>query len=141
MWEFTTIPIGIDMTLSLRPWILAASVLSFSAFAEPGENTYKQVCAACHGSGVLNAPKFGDKTKWTPLIAEGQIELTAHAYVGVRGMPAKGGNPNLTVEAFSDAVAYMANKSGANWKTPDAKTLAAINKEIEARKAGLNKKP
>jgi hypothetical protein len=34
----------------------------------------------------------------------------------------------------------MANKSGGNWKSPDAKTLAAINKEIEARKAKLNKK-
>ncbi|QWE26031.1 cytochrome c5 family protein [Polynucleobacter sp. AP-Ainpum-60-G11] len=129
------------MTLSLRPWILAASVLSFSAFAEPGENTYKQVCAACHASGVLNAPKFGDKAMWAPLIAEGQPTLTAHAYVGVRGMPPKGGNPNLTVEGFSDAVAYMANKAGGNWKTPDAKTLAAINKEIESRKASLNKKP
>ena len=129
------------MNLSLRPWILALGVLSFSASAEPGENTYKQVCAACHGSGVLNAPKLGDKAKWAPLIAEGQATLTAHAYVGVRGMPAKGGNPNLTVEGFSDAVAYMANKAGGSWKTPDAKTLAAINKEIEARKASLNKKP
>ncbi len=130
------------MNSSLRSLILiAASIASFTAFAEPGENTYKQVCAACHGSGVLNAPKLGDKAKWAPLIAEGQATLTAHAYVGVRGMPAKGGNPNLTVEGFSDAVAYMANKAGGNWKTPDAKTLAAINKEIEARKAGLNKKP
>jgi cytochrome c5 len=124
-----------------RPFILVACFLSpFAALAEPGENTYKQVCAACHGAGVLKAPKFGDKAQWAPLIAEGQVTLTAHAYVGVRGMPAKGGNPNLTVEGFSDAVAYMANKAGANWKSPDAKTLAAINNEIESRKAGLNKK-
>jgi hypothetical protein len=34
----------------------------------------------------------------------------------------------------------MVNKSGGNWKTPDVKTLAAINKEIEARKASLNQK-
>jgi cytochrome c5 len=129
------------MNISLRSWIIAAGFLSFSAFAEPGENTYKQVCAACHTSGVLNAPKLGDKAKWAPLIAEGQVTLTAHGYVGVRGMPAKGGNPNLSVEGFSDAVAYMANKAGGNWKTPDAKTLAAINKEIESRKASLNKKP
>lgn len=130
------------MTPSLRPLIFIACFAAASAaFADPGENTYKQVCAACHSSGVLNAPKLGDKTKWAPLIAEGQVELTAHGYVGVRGMPAKGGNPNLTVESFSDAVAYMVNKAGGNWKTPDAKTLAAINKEIEARKASLNKKP
>lgn len=129
------------MNLSLRPLILAAAcAVSFSVFAEPGENTYKQVCAACHNSGVLNAPKFGDKAKWAPLIAEGQVIITAHAYVGVRAMPPKGGNPNLNIEGFSDALVYMVNRSGANWKSPDAKTLAAINKEIESRKAGLNQK-
>lgn len=114
--------------------------ISFTAFAEIGENTYNQVCSSCHTSGVLNAPKLGDKAKWSRLIAEGQVTLTAHGYVGVRGMPAKGGNPNLSIEQFSDAVVYMANKSGGNWKSPNANTIAAINKEIEARKAKLNKK-
>lgn len=119
--------------------LLGFSVTNF-ALAQSGESTYKQVCISCHGTGVLNAPKFGDKAKWAPLIAEGQVTLTAHAYVGVRGMPAKGGNPNLSIEGFSDALVYMVNNSGGNWKSPDAKTIAAINKEIEARKAGINKK-
>jgi cytochrome c5 len=119
---------------------LAGVTLSGFVFAQSGENTYKQVCVSCHGSGVLNAPKLGDKAKWAPLIAEGQVILTAHGYVGVRGMPAKGGNPNLSIEGFSDALVYIVNNSGGNWKSPDAKTIVAINKEIEARKAGLNKK-
>jgi len=110
-----------------------------TASAQSGENTYKQVCASCHDAGVLKAPKFGDKAKWKPLIAEGQVELTSHAYFGVRGMPAKGGNPNLSVEGFADALVYIVNNSGGNWKSPDAKTLAAINKEIEKRKAGMKK--
>ena len=110
------------------------------ANAQSGENTYKQVCVSCHGAGVLNAPKFGDKAKWAPLIAEGQVTLTAHAYFGIRGMPPKGGNPNLSIEGFADALVYMVNNSGGNWKSPDAKTIAAINKEIEVRKAGSNKK-
>ena len=129
------------MYLTLRLLMLVSTFfLSLSAFAEPGENTYKQVCAACHESGISNAPKFGSKSKWVPLIAEGQVILTAHAYVGVRGMPAKGGNPSLTIEIFSDAVVYMANKAGGNWTPPDAKTLVAINKEIELRKASFNQK-
>lgn len=115
------------------------AIFSTSVNAEPGEKTYKQVCSACHEAGVLNAPKFGDKAKWAPLIAEGQTVLTAHAYVGVRQMPAKGGNPNLGIEGFSDALVYMVNRSGGNWKSPDASTIAAINKEIAARKAGMNK--
>ena len=124
-------------SLLLSALALFAPVL---ANAQSGENTYKQVCASCHGAGVLNAPKFGDKAKWAPLIAEGQVTLTAHAYVGVRAMPAKGGNPNLTVEAFSDSLVYMVNQSGGKWTSPDAKTVVSINKEIETRKAGLNKK-
>lgn len=123
---------------------LLFSLLGFSvvniAQAQSGENIYKQACLNCHGAGVLNAPKFGDKAKWAPLIAEGQVILTAHGYVGVRNMPAKGGNPNLSIEGFSDALVYMVNNSGGNWKSPDAKTIAAINKEIEARKASMNKK-
>ena len=117
-----------------------AIFLAGSSLAKSGENTYKQVCASCHGAGVLNAPKLGDKAKWAPLIAEGQVTLTAHGYVGVRAMPAKGGNPNLSIEGFADALVYMVNNSGGNWKSPNAQTIAAINKEVEARKAGLNKK-
>ncbi len=122
--------------------LVAILGLAFSglASAQSGENTYKQVCVSCHGAGVLNAPKFGDKAKWAPLIAEGQVTLTAHAYFGVRAMPPKGGNPNLSIEGFADALVYMVNNSGGNWKSPDAKTIAAINKEIEVRKAGSNKK-
>jgi cytochrome c5 len=130
------------MTFNTKALLIAVFSLSISAVAhaQSGENTYKQVCVSCHGAGVLNAPKFGDKAKWAPLIAEGQVTLTAHAYVGVRAMPPKGGNPNLTVEVFSDALVYMVNNSGGKWTSPDAKTVAAINKEIEERKAGLNKK-
>lgn len=130
------------MTFNNKAILLAVFSLSIATLthAQSGENTYKQVCASCHGAGVLNAPKFGDKAKWAPLIAEGQVTLTAHAYFGVRGMPPKGGNPNLSVEGFADALVYMVNNSGGKWTSPDAKTVAAINKEIEARKAGSNKK-
>ena len=131
------------MKLKSTVFLLSSFLSIFLAglvHAQSGENTYKQVCASCHGAGVLNAPKLGDKAKWAPLIAEGQVTLTAHGYVGVRAMPAKGGNPNLSIEGFADALVYMVNNSGGNWKSPNAQTIAAINKEVEARKAGLNKK-
>src|SRR5690606_27939461 len=56
-----------------------------------GEQVYKETCSACHATGVANAPKLGDRNDWAPLIAEGQHVLTAHAWVGVRGMPPRGG--------------------------------------------------
>jgi len=110
-----------------------------SVFAN-GEATYKQVCMSCHASGVAKAPKVGDKVKWAPLIKEGQATLTAHGYVGVRGMPAKGGKPDLGVEHFAQATVYMVNQSGGLWTNPDEKMLKAIDAEIEVRKKQLAKK-
>jgi cytochrome c5 len=103
-----------------------------------GESTYNQICAACHGAGVIKAPKLGDKKAWRSLIAEGQVILTAHGYVGVRAMPPKGGKDDLSVEQFAEAVNYMVNQSGGNWSSPNKSMLEKINKEIAARKR-LNK--
>ena len=116
-------------------WALLAS----SAMAS-GEDSYKAVCASCHAKGVANAPKVGDKAKWAPLIAEGQVTLTAHGYVGVRAMPPKGGKPDLSVADFSAAVNHMVNLSGGNWKAPDQKTMAAIQAEIVERQKSVAKK-
>jgi len=108
-----------------------------AALAQAGESTYKSVCASCHASGVANAPKLGDQKKWGPLIREGQAVLTAHGYVGIRGMPAKGGKPDLGIEDFADAVVFMVNQSGGKWASPDAKILAAIRSEIDKREKAI----
>jgi cytochrome c5 len=105
-----------------------------------GEQTYKDVCMVCHAAGVANAPKLGDAKAWAPLIKEGQAVLTAHAWVGVRGMPARGGSPNLSQQDFARAVVYMANASGGKWKDPDAKLMAAIQAEEKKRIAELKTK-
>ena len=98
-----------------------------------GKQVYSEVCFACHKTGVAHAPKFGNKTDWAPLIEEGQDILTAHAWVGVRAMPAKGGKPDLKLTEFARAVAYMASESGGNWKDPDADMMHKIRKEAEER--------
>jgi cytochrome c5 len=98
-----------------------------------GEGTYKAVCASCHGQPFPKAPQLGNKAQWASLIREGQVTLTAHGYVGIRGMPAKGGQADLTLEAFAEAVNHMVNQSGGNWKTPDAKTLQAMQAEVAKR--------
>lgn len=113
---------------------LSLSCLGATARAD-GASTYQQVCAACHGQGVAGAPKAGDTKAWKKLIAEGQVPLTADGYMGVRAMPAKGGKADLSVADFAEAVVYMANQSGANWKSPDADML----KKMEARIAQKSK--
>ena len=91
------------------------------------------MCANCHSKGFANSPQLGDAAKWAPLIAEGQVIITAHGYVGVRAMPPKGGKPDLTVQGFSEALNYMVNQSGGNWKQPDKKMMDAIQAEIATR--------
>lgn len=98
-----------------------------------GAQVYQQTCAACHATGVAKAPRYGDRAAWKPLIAEGQHVLTAHAWVGVRGMPARGGRSDLSLEDFSRATAYMARAAGGNWRDPDAAMLARIESEEQKR--------
>ena len=131
------------MKLTILTVLAACSTLSLLqakpayALTQVGEATYNAVCAACHSSGVSKAPKFGDAKKWAVLIREGQAVLTAHGYVGIRGMPAKGGKPDLSIEEFADAVVHMVNSSGGKWSYPDPETLAAIRTEIEKRERSI----
>jgi cytochrome c5 len=85
-----------------------------------GEQVVTAVCSACHASGALGAPKIGDKAAWAPRIAQGYETLIKHAMEGVRMMPARGGNPDLTNGEIANAVAYMANQGGANFTPPAA---------------------
>jgi len=105
--------------------------------ANSGQQVYNEVCMACHATGVDKAPKFGDRKAWAPLIKEGQHVLTAHAWVGVRAMPPRGGRPDLVLEAFAAATAYMARAAGAAWKDPDERMLARIRSEEKQRIAQL----
>ena len=94
-----------------------------------GEAVYKATCMTCHAAGVANAPKLGDKGAWAPLIKTGLQTILADAIKGVRAMPARGGNPDLSDLEMARAVVYMANQAGAGWKEP-----AAESKPVAAKK-------
>ena len=80
-----------------------------------GEGVYKASCVVCHGTGVAGAPKFGDKTAWSPRIAQGKPMLYDHALHGYQGkagvMPPKGGNTALGDADVKAAVDYMVTSS------------------------------
>lgn len=98
-----------------------------------GERVYKEVCSACHAAGVNHAPRFGDRDRWARLADEGQAIVTAHGWVGVRAMPARGGRPDLTLELFARAVVWMASGAGVRWQNPDAAMMTAIRTEETKR--------
>jgi cytochrome c5 len=104
-----------------------------------GEQVYRETCVVCHGPGLANAPRPGDRQVWGKLMAEGQAVLTAHGWVGVRAMPPKGGRNDLSLEEFARAVAWMARESGGSWQDPDARLLERIRIEEGKRLDQLRK--
>jgi len=88
---------------------------------QTGDQVFASLCTTCHTPGAAGAPKFGDKAAWGKVIAQGQATTVQHAIAGIRGMPPKGGNPELTDEEVAGAVVHMANAAGASWKAPELK--------------------
>ena len=95
-----------------------AALVKVSTAAErpplSADEVYAQACAACHNSGVLNAPKTGDKAEWARRASvDGGLDgLTANAIKGKNQMPARGGNPDLSDDEIKAAVKQMLEKSG-----------------------------
>jgi cytochrome c5 len=102
--------------------LLALTSLSaLSAFAEAkktGKQIYTESCMQCHTTGANKAPIVGDKVAWRPRLKEGLAELTHDVLKGKGAMPPNAGNPKLTRREIQQAIVYMANESGANWKEP-----------------------
>ncbi len=122
---------------NIKP-VAAVEVAAAGAAAgaeKSGEEVVKAVCSMCHGAGLMNAPKIGDKGQWGPRIAQGYDTLVKHALEGIRTMPARGGNPSLTDGEVASAVAHMANQSGANFAAPAAKEAAPAAEEKPAEAA------
>ncbi|NYT85061.1 c-type cytochrome [Pollutimonas harenae] len=77
-----------------------------AAIDPAGEKLYKSVCFACHAAGVANAPKFGDKAAWAPLIESGMDTMVSIAINGKGAMPPRGGSQASDAE-IKAAVQYM----------------------------------
>jgi cytochrome c5 len=95
-----------------------AALLKVSAAAPhapmSGEQIVATVCSACHGTGVLGAPKIGDKDAWGGrLKADGGIDgLLASASKGKGSMPPRGGNPDLSNDELKAAIQQMLKQTG-----------------------------
>ncbi len=85
---------------------VAATVASAGGNAD-GKKVYEGTCHVCHATGLVGSPKFGDKAAWAPRIATGMNTLYDAALHGLRAMPPKGGNANLSDAEVKAAVDYM----------------------------------
>jgi len=79
-----------------------------------GEQVYQNVCTACHTAGIAGAPKTSDTAAWSKRLSEqGKDTLYSRAINGYKGMPAKGGNPDLSEDEMHKAVDYILSEAGA----------------------------
>jgi len=84
-----------------------------------GKEVYDAVCTSCHASGALGAPRFDNRGDWGGRLGQGYDTLVKHAIEGIRQMPARGGDSDLSDIEMARAVAYLANSAGANFKAPE----------------------
>ena len=89
-------------------WVEPASLRDLAA-ERSGAQVVKAQCAKCHQEGVGGAPRIGDRSAWTPRLKDGLDNAVRIAIRGHGGMPARGGEADLTDAEVRSAVLYMIN--------------------------------
>jgi c(7)-type cytochrome triheme protein len=108
------------------------------AQANPAKAVYEASCSACHGTGVIGAPKFGDAAQWGPRAARGVDALVKSAIAGTpKGMPPKGGRADLSDVQIRGVVEYMLASAGLGKPAPTAGAAKPAAAAATA-KAGAN---
>ena len=82
-----------------------------------GEEVFKLQCSACHATGAMGSPKFGDAAAWAPRIGTGFAALLNSALKGKNNMTAQGGGDFQEVE-IARAVVYMTAAAGGKFPEP-----------------------
>lgn len=85
----------------------AAPAVAANAGKRSGEELYNAACVACHGSGVMGAPKAHDKAAWSSRLGGNLKALVESAIKGKGAMPPKGGAGDATDEEITKAVEFM----------------------------------
>ncbi len=106
-----------------------SAVLSTPALAQDkaaGKSVYDMACAACHGNGILGAPKPGDVAAWSARLKVGLDGLVKSAAAGTaKGMPPRGGRTDLSDAQLRAAIEFMAGAALQAGKPPTAAVAAA----------------
>lgn len=98
------------MKRSIRLLALAGALFAAAQAARAAEPqaVYASTCAACHATGVANAPKPGDAAEWQRRLQRGgQAALIEAAIKGRGAMPPKGGNAALSDADVRATVLFM----------------------------------
>jgi cytochrome c5 len=87
----------------------AGAAAAAGGAARSGSDVYGKFCTACHGSGLLDAPKTGDTATWTARAdaAGGLDGLLKNAISGINAMPPKGTCGDCSDDELKAAIEHM----------------------------------
>ena len=121
----------VALVLGVAGWSFAGD-----APAQDGKRVYDQVCAGCHNTGLIGAPKLGVAADWTTRLKGGAAALHKAALAGTaKGMPPRGGRADLPDADVRAAVDYMIARAGGGASpAPSAAQPARADKPVPASK-------
>ena len=108
---------------------------STASAARSGEEIYTATCGVCHDNGVAGAPKLDDKTSWETRLSGGYAALVTSAINGKGGMPARGGNPDISDSEMELVVSHMIKKAGIDLVARSSNSAPAATTTEAAPKA------
>ncbi|MCC6208953.1 MAG: cytochrome c5 family protein [Gammaproteobacteria bacterium] len=100
-------------TLSL----LLSAIFTTAAAAQPagaadiGADVYNRACKMCHGTGMMQAPRFGDRDAWAARITRGRDAMLESTLNGFNRMPARGGCAACSDDELVSALDYLLDHS------------------------------
>jgi len=77
-----------------------------------GRDTVNRTCVACHGTGVMGAPRSGHPEQWKERLSLGLDTLAERSAKGYKACPPRGGDYLLTDDQVRAAV-YVMTEGGA----------------------------
>lgn len=94
---------------NIKALLLISILISHHQLFADGSILYKHACYACHDSGLVKAPKLGDKTAWAARISKGINALTQTVISGKGAMPPRGGTQYTEVQ-INQVIKFMLSK-------------------------------
>ncbi|MDO8310486.1 MAG: c-type cytochrome [Sideroxyarcus sp.] len=90
--------------------LVPADGVAVASDRQIGREVFLQNCAACHVTGVAQAPRVSVITEWEPRLATGRQNLLNSVLRGKGGMPPKGGNASISDAQATAALDYMVGR-------------------------------
>jgi len=111
--EATVMKIGYEMKDVVPPYAYARDLPPEvdDKSVSKAEKLYNANCKVCHTTDAMGAPAVGDEEAWHSVMAKGFDKVLYNAVNGIGGMPAKGGNEDLTPSEIRDIVKFMTDSS------------------------------